>query len=141
MKTPKLALLLLTSLLLGVCIGFFANDAILRARIKRYSQTPADMPQHITDRLTERLDLDENQRAQVLGVFRAYSARMDETREQSRALYDNLIEEVRVEIARYLTPEQQEEHKKHLAELNLRRQERKALMRAYPAATNQAPGK
>ena len=53
-------------------------------------------------------------------------------------LIDALLEEVRVEIAQYLTPEQQEEHKKMLAEMDQRHRDARALMRAFPppAATN-----
>lgn len=139
-KKTQLALLLLTALLAGACMGFLTNSAIIKARIQKYSQLPANMPQHITDRLTQRLDLSPAQQAQVLSVFMAYESRMEETREQNRALIDALIEEVRVEIAQYLTPAQQEEHKKLLAEMGQRHRERKALLRAFPsAATNAAP--
>jgi uncharacterized protein YneF (UPF0154 family) len=69
MKTTKLILLLLTALLAGICIGFFTNSAIIQARIRDYSQIPADMPKRITDRLTERLELNEEQQKQVYGVL------------------------------------------------------------------------
>ena len=138
MRKTKLTLLLLAALLVGVCLGFFGNSAIIRARIQQFSQIPANMPEHITGKLTERLDLDAEQQQQVLAVFKTYEARMEETRQQRRALIDALLEEVRVEIAQYLTPEQQEEHKKMLAEMDQRHRDARALMRAFPppAATN-----
>ena len=138
MRKTKLTLLLLAALLVGVCLGFFGNSAIIRARIQKFSQIPANMPEHITGKLTERLDLDAEQQQQVLAVFKAYETRMEETRQQRRALIDALLEEVRVEIAQYLTPEQQEEHKKMLAEMDQRHRDARALMRAFPppAATN-----
>ena len=108
MKKTKLALFLLTALLDGVCIGFYGNAAINRARIQRYSQIPANMPEHITDRLTRRLQLNDEQRAEVLKIFQAHGERMKEAREQNRALIDSLIEQARVAIAEHLTPEQQE---------------------------------
>ena len=132
MRKTKLTLLLLAALLVGVCLGFFGNSAIIKARVQKYSQIPENMPEHITARLTERLDLDEAQQVQVLAVFKAYEGRMEETRQQRRALIDALLEEVRLEIAKHLTPEQQEEHKKMLAEMNQRRRESRALIRAYP---------
>jgi endonuclease/exonuclease/phosphatase family metal-dependent hydrolase len=92
MKKTKLALLLLTALLVGVCIGFYGNAAIIRARIQRYSQIPANMPEHITDRLTRRLQLNDGQRAEVLKIFQAHGERMREAREQNQALIDSLIE-------------------------------------------------
>ena len=138
MRKTKLTLLLLAALLVGVCLGFFGNSAIIRARIQKFSQIPANMPEHITAKLTERLELDATQQQQVLAVFKAYETRMEETRQQRRALIDALLEEVRVEIAQHLTPEQQEEHKKMLAEMDQRHRDARALMRAFPppAATN-----
>ena len=138
MRKTKLTLLLLAALLVGVCLGFFGNSAIIRARIQKFSQIPANMPEHITAKLTERLELNDEQQQQVLAVFKAYETRMEETRQQRRALIDALLEEVRVEIAQHLTPEQQEEHKKMLAEMDQRHRDARALMRAFPppAATN-----
>ena len=144
MNKTKLSLLLLAAILVGVCIGFFGNSAIIRHRIRQYSQLPANMPQHVTDRLTKRLSLDETQRQQVLAIFQKHEGRMKETREQSQAMIDSMIEEVRQEIAQHLTPAQQEEHKKALAELSQRRRDRNALIRAFPpppVPTNNAPPK
>jgi Spy/CpxP family protein refolding chaperone len=140
MRKTKLTLLLLAALLVGVCLGFFGNSAIIKARIRQYSQIPANMPEHITGKLTERLDLNEQQQQQVFAVFQAYEDRMEETRQQRRALIDALLEEVRLEIAQYLTPAQQEEHKKLLAEMDQRHRDFRALMRAFPppAQTNTA---
>ena len=53
MRKTKLTLLLLAALLVGVCLGFFGNSAIIRARIQKFSQIPANMPEHITAKLTE----------------------------------------------------------------------------------------
>ena len=138
MRKTKLTLLLLAALLVGVCIGFFGNSAIIKARVQKYSQIPANMPEHITAKLTDRLDLNAEQQQQVLAVFKAYEGRMEETRQQRRALIDALLEEVRVEIAKYLTPEQQEEHKQLLVEMDQRHRDTRALIRAFPppAATN-----
>lgn len=132
MRKTKLSLLLLAALLVGVCIGFFGNSAIIKARIQKYSQISPNMPEHITAKLTDRLALNEEQQQQVLAVFKAYEGRMEETRQQRRALIDALLEEVRIEIAKYLTPAQQEEHKQMLAEMNQRRRDTQALIRAYP---------
>ena len=132
MRKTKLTLLLLAALLAGVCIGFFGNSAIIRARIKRFSEIPTDMPAHITEKLTKRLHLDSTQKEQVLAVFVAYEPRMKENREQSRANFNALLEEMRQQIAQCLTPEQQAEHRKMLAELDQRMQENRALMRAFP---------
>lgn len=131
MKTPKLSLLLLATLLAGVCIGFFGNSAIIRARIRHFSQMPSNMPEHITRKLTERLQLTEDQQEQVLAIFQAYEARMQETRQKSQDMFDSLLGEMSIEIDQYLTPEQKEEHLKLLAELDKRHRDNLALMRAY----------
>ena len=137
MRKTKLTLLLLAALLAGVCIGFFGNSAIIRARIKRFSEAPSNMPVHITEKLTKRLHLDDTQKEQVLAVFMAYEPRMKESREQSRANFNALLEEMRQQIAKHLTPEQQAEHRKMLAELDQRMQENRALLRAFPPPENQ----
>ena len=139
MNKTKLALLLLAALLAGVCIGFFGNSAIIRARIKRFSEAPANMPAHITEKLAKRLHLDSTQQEKILAIFMAYEPRMKENREQSRANFNALLEEMRQQIAQHLTPEQREEHKKMLAELDQRMQENRALMRAFP--TSEKPKK
>ena len=132
MKQIKLALLLLAALLAGVCIGFSVNRAIIRARIRQFTETPVNMPEHITQRLVDRLELNAEQTEQVRSVLTAYQSRMEETRRKNRALFDGLTEELRVEIAQYLTPAQQEEHKNMLAELDQRIRDNRELIRAYP---------
>ena len=130
MRKTKLTLLLLAAMLVGVCLGFFAYDAVIRARIQHFSQIPGNMPEHITQRLTERLKLDAGQQAAVRAIVESYDARLQETREQNRATLDALFAGMRGEIAVHLTPEQQAEHAKLVAELEQRRQENRALRRA-----------
>ena len=132
MRKTKLTLLLLAALLVGVCIGFFGNSAIIHARIRKFSEIPSNMPEHVTKKLTERLQLNSTQQEQVLAVFMRYNERMTQTREQNLASFRALREEMRQEIAQYLTPAQQEEHKAILAELDQRINENRALMRAFP---------
>ena len=139
MPKTKLTLLLLAALLAGICLGFFGNSAIIRARIRHFSQIPENMPRHITERLTERLQLNAAQQEKVLAVFLAYDSRLQETREQSRAAFRALRDEMSAEVDRHLTPEQVAEHKKMLAELDQRIQDNRALLRVLsPAKTNAA---
>ena len=109
MRKTKLTLLLLAAMLVGVCLGFFAYDAVIRARIQHFSQIPGNMPEHIVARLTERLKLDTDQQAAVRAIVQSYDARLQEAREQSRATLDALFAGMRGEIAVHLTPEQQAE--------------------------------
>lgn len=145
MRKTKLTLLLLAAMLVGVCIGFYGNNAIIQARIRHFSRIPGNLPEHITQKLTERLDLDAAQRAQVLGVFTNYDGRIQETRDQSRAMFEALKREMTAQIDQYLTPEQVEEHRKMLAELDQMRQDNRALRRAMgtppPGASDAAPAK
>ena len=130
MRKTKLTLLLLAAMLIGVCLGFFANDAIIRARVRHYSQIPGNMTEHVVGRLTERLKLDADQQAAVRAIVQSYDGRLQETREQNRAVLDKLFAGMRAEIAVHLTPEQKAEHDRMIAELEQRRQENRALRRA-----------
>lgn len=141
MPKTKLTLLLLAALLLGACLGFYINDAIIRARIRSYSQMPENMPQHITGLLTKRLDLTPEQQQQVLAVLNSYSDRMAQAREQTRNLFTSLLQEITTEVDQHLTPEQVAEHKKMLAELQKRRQDNRALMRVYRPAEPDNPSR
>ena len=134
MPKTKLTLLLLAALLLGACLGFYINDAIIRARIRSYSQIPENMPQHITGLLTKRLDLTPEQQQQVLAVLNSYRDCMAQAREQTRNLFTSLLQEITAEVDQHLTPEQVAEHKKMLDELQKRRQDNHALRRAYRSA-------
>ncbi|HRT05238.1 MAG TPA: hypothetical protein P5204_06030 [Kiritimatiellia bacterium] len=140
MRKTKLTLLLLAAMLVGVCVGFFAYDAVIRARIRHFSQIPGNMPEHITQKLTERLKLDAAQQTAVRAIVQSYDARLQEAREQSRAVLDEIFSGMRGEIAVHLTPEQQAEHAKLIAELEQRRQENRALRRALDLPPPGHPG-
>ena len=133
MRKTKLTLLLLAALLVGVCIGFTANNAIIQARIRHFSRIPGNMPEHLTQKLTERLDLDAAQQAAVRAILQAYDGRLQEARDQSRATLDALLEGMRSEVAAHLTPEQKIEQAKMIAEFELRRQADRDLRRALGA--------
>ena len=102
MRKTKLTLLLLAAMLVGVCVGFFAYDAVIRARIQHFSQIPGNMPEHIVARLTERLKLDTDQQAAVRAIVQSYDARLQEAREQSRATLDALFAGGDVESCEFL---------------------------------------
>ncbi len=140
MRKTKLTLLLLASMLVGVCIGFFGNSAIIRARIRHFSQIPGNVPEHITQMLTQRLDLDAEQQEQIRAIVQSYDGRLQEARDQSRATLDSLMGQMRADVAAKLTPEQQVEHEKLLQEMDQRHRDNRALRRAMqpplPAATN-----
>ena len=130
MKKTKLFLLLMAALLLGVCLGFFGNSAMIRARIRRFSRIPGNVPEHIVQKLTERLDLDAAQQEQIRAVVQAHGARLQEAREQSRATFARLLADMRAEVATHLTPEQRAEHEKLVAEIDELHRNHRDLMRA-----------
>ena len=133
MRKTKLTLLLLAALLVGVCIGFYANNAIIQARIRHFSRIPGNMPEHLTQKLTERLELDAAQQTAVRAILQSYDGRLQEARDQSRATLDALMEGMRSEVAVHLTPEQKIEQAKMIAEFELRRQTDRDLRRALRA--------
>ncbi len=144
MRKTKLTLLLLAAMLIGVCLGFFGNDAVIRARIRHYSQIPGNMPEHIAQKLTVRLELDAAQQEAVRAVLQSYDARLQEARAQNRAALDALFTAMRGEIAVHLTHAQKAEHDQLLAELEKRRHENRALRRALempPSGASNPPAK
>ena len=141
MRKTKLTLLLLAALLAGVCIGFFGNSAIIRARIRHFSRIPGNVPEHIVAMLTKRLDLDDAQQTQIRAIVQAYDVRLKDAREQSRATFDALMGEMRAEVAVHLTDAQREEHLRILAELDQRHRDNRALMRAFPPPASTNAGK
>ena len=139
MRNTKLILLLLAALLIGMCAGFYINSAIIRARIRAYNQIPANIPQHVTDRLSKRLDLTPEQCGKILATMQGYQARMDETREKSRAMFDELMAEVFVQIDQHLTPEQQAEHARIQDEISAKRRAARDMRRALTPPPKDAP--
>lgn len=143
MKKTKLTLLLLAALLVGVCLGFLGNRAVIQARIRHFSRIPGNVPAHITDMLAKRLELDAEQQNQVRAIVQSYDARLQKAREDSRATFEGIMQEMRTEVAAHLTPAQQAEHEKLIVEIDQRRQENRALRQAMhlppPGMGNPAP--
>lgn len=143
MRKTKLTLLLLAALLVGVCLGFLGNRAIIQARIRHFSRIPGNMPEHITTMLAKRLELNSEQQTHIRAIVQSYDARLQQAREDSRATFEGIMQEMRVEVAAQLTPEQQAEHDKLVAEIDQRRQENRALRQALhlppPGMSNPAP--
>ena len=133
MRKTKLTLLLLAALLVGVCIGFYGNNAIIQARIRHFSRIPGNMSEHLTQKLTARLELDAAQQTAVRAILQSYDGRLQEARDQSRATLDALLEGMRSEVAAHLTPEQKIEQAKMIAEFEQRRQADRDLRRALRA--------
>ncbi len=133
MKTTKLLLLLLTALLVGVCIGFFANSSIIRSRIRHFSEIRAHRSAHVIGMLTEHLELTEEQQGQIRGIVLTYETQITEAQKQSEALYNAPLEEMASTITPYLTPKQQDAYKQMRSAHQRRHQKSRALVSACPA--------
>ena len=133
MRKTKLTLLLLAALLVGVCLGFYGNNSIIQARIRHFSRIPGNMSEHLTQKLTDRLELDAAQQEAVRAILLSYDGRLQEARDQSRATLDALLAGMRSEVAAHLTPAQKVEQEKMIAEFEQRRQADRDLRRAMRA--------
>lgn len=130
LQKTTLALLLLGGVLVGFCIGFQTNAAIIRSRVRTLSGPAENMPAILTGKLTELLGLDEAQRTTVLGIMERHETRMREVRERRRAEVDGMIAELDAELQAEFTPEQREIHAKYLEDLRRRGAENRKLRRA-----------
>ena len=133
---PKatLVLILLGAALVGFCVGFQTNAAIIRSRVRALSGPVENMPAVLTDKLTEVLGLDDAQKAAVLGIMERHGARMHEARERRRAEVDAMVAELDAELQAEFTPEQKALHEKYLEELRRKGQENRKLRRAVGGA-------
>lgn len=125
-----LAALLLAAALAGFCGGFLANAAVIRARVRRISAMPEDMPTFLTERLAGILGLDDAQKAAVRGHFARHEVRMREERQRGRATVDALVAELDAAIQSELTPEQKKIHVEYLEKLREQSRENRQLRRA-----------
>ena len=133
LKKANLALLLLGAGLVGFCIGFQTNAAVVRARVRAISTLPENMPAFLTDRLTEVLCLDGEQRTAIQNIMERHDAKMKEARARGRAEVDALVAELDAAIDEQLTPEQKVKQRKYLAEIRKKAQENRQLKRAAGA--------
>ena len=137
MRTTKLILLLLTALLVGVCIGFFTNSAIIKARVRRYQEIPAHLSEHIMEKMTGG-DLTEAQQLEIQKQVDDYVQQRKEQRGIRKAQQAERMAELSRKIAQHLTPEQDEQFKVMMEKVGPRRKASHDLMRAIPEARTPA---
>ncbi len=138
MRTTKLILLLLTALLIGVCMGFFTNSAIIKARVRRYREIPTHLSEHIMERMTARLDLTAEQQQDIQKQVDLYVSQREEQCQTRKAQNTGHMAELGRGIAQHLTPEQQATFKTMMEKAGPRRQAGQDLMRAIPEAQSPA---
>jgi len=132
MRTTKLILLLLTALLIGVCMGFFTNSAIIKARVRRYREIPTHLSEHIMERMTARLDLTAKQQQDIQKQVDLYVSQREEQCQTRKARNAERMAELSRGVRQHLTPEQQTQFKAMMEKVGPRRKASRDLMRAIP---------
>ena len=110
------------------------NAAIIRSRVRALSGPAENMPEVLTDKLTNVLGLDAAQQTAVRGIMERHDARMREARERRRAEVDAMVAELDAALQAEFTPEQKALHEKYLEELRRKGQENRNLQRAVGGA-------
>ena len=129
-KRANLFLLLLAALIAGFCIGFHTNAAIIRARVRRISTLPENMPAYLTEKLTKLLELDGKQQAAIREIMERHDAKMQEARARGLEIVDGLVADLNAEVEAQLTPEQRKIHAEHIEKMRQRGRENRQLRRA-----------
>ena len=129
-KKANLFLLLLAALIAGFCIGFHTNAAIIRARVRRISTLPENMPAYLTEKLTKLLELDGEQQAAIREIMERHDAKMQEARARGLEIVDGLVADLNAEVEAQLTPEQRKIHAEHIEKMRQRGRENRQLRRA-----------
>lgn len=135
MRTTKLILLLLTALLIGVCIGFFTNSAIIKARVRQYQEIPAHLSEHIMEKMTAGLDLSTEQQQEIQKQVDAYVDQRKENCGLRKVKRAEQMTKLSQGIAQHLTPDQQAVFKTMMEKVGPRRKASRDLMHAIPAST------
>jgi uncharacterized protein YneF (UPF0154 family) len=138
MKTTKLILLLLTALLIGVCIGFFSNSAIIKARVRHYQEIPAHLSEHIMEKMTAGLDLTAEQQTEIQKQVEVFVEQRKEQRGIRKAQNAERMAELGRGITQHLTAEQQTTFGAMMEKVGPRRKASRDLMRALPEAQTPA---
>jgi Spy/CpxP family protein refolding chaperone len=130
LKKANLFLLLLAAVIVGFCIGFHTNAAIIRARVRKISTMPENMPAYLTEKLTKLLDLDDAQQTAIREIMERHDAKMQEARARGREIVDALVADLNAEVESQLTPEQRKIHAEHIEKMRQRGRENRQLRRA-----------
>jgi Spy/CpxP family protein refolding chaperone len=138
MKTTKLILLLLTALLVGVCIGFFTNSAIIKARVRHYQEIPSHLSEHIMEKMTAGLDLTAGQQAAIQKQVDLFVEQRGEQCSTRKAKNAEQMAEMSRGVLQHLTPEQQMQFKTMMEKVGPRRKASRDLIHAIPEARQAA---
>ena len=115
----RLVLLSLIILISGIIIGS-AGTMLIQ---KKHPQKPAAGPgaaARMTHRLQERLDLTEAQIAEIEPVIKVYMDKLREIQEKARPAIREVLDDLKTDISKLLTEEQNEAWKRHLKAIERR---------------------
>ncbi len=107
-------------LVCGFLIGVGVSGHLLWYRLLHGGPTPERLSRRITERLTDRLDLSEEQEAQVRRILAGHRRRLSEIIEDTHPRMDQEIERLQAEVAAVLTPEQAERWREQIRRMRER---------------------
>ncbi len=121
MKNVKAILGVLLIFLLGIACGAVATHMAYKSRMENFvSGRPGMREEILLKRLSDRLQLDEQQRAAVQTIIHGTQAEMKEIRKQFRPQMKIVLEKSRVEVRKILRPDQQKKYDQFIAERHAR---------------------
>ena len=125
MKNAKAIIGVVLIFVLGIACGALLMHMSNKSRMEAFvSGKPGMREEMLLKRLSQRLDLDEQQRVAVRQIIRGTQAEMKEIRKQYRPQMVKPLEKSRAEVRKLLRPDQQIKYDQYLAERKARRAER-----------------
>ena len=109
-------LLALVILLCGVAIGAGATVLLMIKHVQQVIHHPEIFPAHLASRLQSKLDLSDQQTAQVEGILRSRQAAIQKIRVRFQPEFKADLDGLEKDIAGVLNPEQAEEWRKWVQE-------------------------
>jgi Spy/CpxP family protein refolding chaperone len=125
MKNTKAIIGILLIFVLGIACGALLMHMSCESRMNAFvSGKPGMREDVLLMRLSQKLDLDEQQRVAVREIIRGTQAEMKEIRKQFRPQIMQTLEKSRAEVRKILRPDQQKKYDQYLAERKARWAER-----------------
>jgi Spy/CpxP family protein refolding chaperone len=117
MKNAKAIIGVVLIFVLGIACGTLLMHMSYKSRMEAFvSGKPGMREEILLKRLSQKLDLDEQQRAAVREIIRGTQAEMKEIRKQYRPQMLLTLEKGRAEVRKILRPDQQTKYDQFIAE-------------------------
>jgi Spy/CpxP family protein refolding chaperone len=117
MKNAKAIIGVLLIFVLGIACGALLMHMSCKSRMEAFVNGKPGMREEVLlKRMSQRLDLDEQQRIAVREIIRGTQAEMKEIRKQIRPQIMQTLEKTRTEVRKILRPDQQKKYDQYLAE-------------------------